>query len=585
MTHYINNIPITPRNRTEIGIISDFSGNPEILSLTTDNIILPREAKDLIDQHIASVGLFEAIPYKVTLEGGITLEYMIDLTDGVKVRQHEIEVTLKRRQHIDDFRSQADGTSFEYMASQGVNFAVNDVPYFIVKDDQLEQALQLGIIAFIMTKEFIQAIKDTSEAIADLVEASTPILGVSPAGPTVSYNVGAIVSASLKVAAQVIYTAALLVALIKLADQLIQTMFPSKRNLKGIRFNDLLRQSCAFLGYTYQSATISDKWVLCPVPLVKGSDSIFDDVINAFSPAFNKGYPTSSDTTPTLGTFIEACETMFNARLIVSNNQVRVERRDWLNSQSIANVVPSLSLQADRDDEYTYMTTNAEVWKRYYIHYQTDFTDLHTCEGEVYAEHDAEYSTEPLFPVTDPQMVTIRGLNDVNIPFALARRKTKLTIVEEIAKDVLETIDFLTGIFGGGTAYATQISQRKDAIRISQQYFSTTKVLYASVGDFQSGAFVQRGDYLDFCGATALWNNYHYINAIAENDWILYENVRVRITAQDFVTLQTNNFVLVDGNLVEILKIEWIDEQSFAQMSYRTRGNWGQNKTFVQKIN
>lgn len=71
MIHYINNIQITPRNRTEIGIISDFSGNPEELSLNTETIILPREAKDIVDQHIASVGLFQGIPYKITMDGGV----------------------------------------------------------------------------------------------------------------------------------------------------------------------------------------------------------------------------------------------------------------------------------------------------------------------------------------------------------------------------------------------------------------------------------------------------------------------------------------------------------------------------------
>jgi len=121
MIHYLNDIEITPRNRLEIGVISDFSGNPEILSLSTDTIILPREAKDIIDQHIASVGIFQAIPYKVTMEGGITLQYYVDLIEGMKVRQHEVEITIIRRGYLDDFRTQAAGLSFEYMVSQGVD--------------------------------------------------------------------------------------------------------------------------------------------------------------------------------------------------------------------------------------------------------------------------------------------------------------------------------------------------------------------------------------------------------------------------------------------------------------------------------
>lgn len=586
MIHYLNNIQITPRNRLEIGIISDFSGNPDVLSLNTESIILPREAKDIIDQHIASVGLFQGIPYKVTLQGGVNLEYFVDLTNGMKVRQHEIEVKLKRRRFLDDFRSQADGLSFEYMASQGVQFDVRRIPYFIVKDNQLEQTLQLGMMTYMMTTELIRAVRDTALAIANVVEAATPLIGVTLAGvPVITYNYGAIIRASLIATAQILFTAALLVAVVKLGTQLLATMFPPKRNLLGIRFVELMRKSCEFMGYTFDSATIDRKWVLCPVPLIYNADSIFDKIINIGSPAYNKGYPSASDTTPTLGTFIEALETMFNGRLIVVNNQVRLERRDWLQNQSMSNIIPSLSLQGDRDDEFSYMTDNAEIWKRYYLHYQTDFSDLHTCENEVYEAHDAEYATEPLFPVTDAQLLTIRGLNDVNIPFALARRKDKLTVVEALAKGLLAIVDGITGIFGGGTSFVAQINSRKDAIRISQQYFAITKVLYAEIGEFVVESFVQRPDYLDFCSATALWNDFHYINSIAENDWILRENVRVRLTAQDFVTLQGNNFVMFDGILVEVLKIEWIDEKSWAQISYRTRGNWAQGKTFVQKIN
>jgi len=129
-----------------------------------------------------------------------------------------------------------------------------------------------------------------------------------------------------------------------------------------------------------------------------------------------------------------------------------------------------------------------------------------------------------------------------------------------------------------------QINSRKDAIRISQQYFAVSKVMYANIGEFVVESFVQRPDYLDFCSAKALWDDYHQINSIQQNDWILREGVRVRMTAQDFVTLQSNNFVNVDGVLVEILKVEWIDEKSFAQISFRTRTNWANGKTYVTQI-
>lgn len=585
MKHYLNNVEISPRNREEIGVITDFTGSPDILNLTTDSIILPREANDIIKQHIASVGIFEGIPYRVELEGNITIDYYVDLLDQIKVRLHEVEIKLKKRLGRDNFKERADGTSFELMLAKGVTFDLKNIPYFIIKDNQVETAITLFIAIYVMTKELIQAIKDTADAIAELIEASTPIPGLSPAGPTLSYNVGAIVKAGLKVTAQLIYTAALLLAVIELATQMFTLLFPPKRRLLGCNFMDIMQKGCAYLGYTFQSDLLTQQpyWHIVPVPLTKNRKGIFDLIPDALTSPFNKGVPSSSDTTPTFGLFIEALETMFNARLIVNNGVVRIERRDWLYNQTTNNIMPALSIQADRDDEFTYNI--GEVWKRYYIHYQTDSTDLHTMDAEMYDFHDAEFSTEPNWSITNPDLVTIKGLNDVNIPFALGRRKEKLNWVEAIAYGFFVLIDGITGIFGGGSNFSTQIGQRKNCLQISQEFFTTTKVIYGKVGQYSAGEVLQQADYLSSTSARALWNNFHYINAIDQNDWIIKENVRCRLNATDFVSLLNNNYAMINGQMSEILKIEWIDEKSFAQLTFQTRNNWANGKVLTIAIN
>ena len=73
-------------------------------------------------------------------------------------------------------------------------------------------------------------------------------------------------------------------------------------------------------------------------------------------------------------------------------------------------------------------------------------------------------------------------------------------------------------------------------------------------------------------------------NEIQVNDYIIRENVRIRISAEDFVSLQNNNFVEIDGVIVEILRLEWIDEKSFAQISYKQPFNWANGLTNVLNI-
>jgi len=171
MRHLLDGIEVTPRNRDSIGVVSDFTGNPEVLSLNVDSVILPREANQYIKTWIQNNGLFVGIPYTVEMDG-ITLDYYIDLCDSSAkpiVRQHEIEVKLKRRNGADDFWDKARGTSFDLMASEGVAFNYKDIGYFVIRDDAAMMAFQISISIFLLTIQIIDAAKQLAEAAADIL--------------------------------------------------------------------------------------------------------------------------------------------------------------------------------------------------------------------------------------------------------------------------------------------------------------------------------------------------------------------------------------------------------------------------------
>jgi len=554
MRHFLNDIEISPRNRTEIGVISDFSDNPEVLSINVDSIILPRESYDIVRNHIQSVGLFEGIPYRVEMASGISLEYYVDLTENPIFRNFECELKIKRRLATDSFFDRANGTSFELMVKKGVNFSVFDVPYVIVPDGQVMLAIVTAITLFSMTQALIQAVKDLATTISQGVQASTPNAGVPP-----SIDLGDIIAFALNVAAQVIYVAGLLVAVINLATKLFELIFPKVRKFKGSYFSTLLTEACAYLGYDFQSTLLSLPYTCLPVPLVKNRKSIWDYLPDQLSnDYFNKGYPSSSDTTPTLGQLISALEDTFNARTKVVNGVVYFERRDYWQNITTNNMQPGMVLQSDRDDQFTF--NMEEMWKRYYIHLQLDPLDFHTMDT-IYDYHNAEYSCEPV-NVVNSDLVNIKGLNDVNVPFALGARKTKLTVTEKLVKGLFQVIDALTGVFGGGTNFAASVDNRIGVLMISQEYFGVTKIMYTIGGK-------QPINYLELLSGTALWNQYHYINQMQLNGWKIKSDVRVRIAEADFVNLLDNNYAEIDGLICEILRLEWIDERSFAQITYR----------------
>lgn len=107
-----NGIEIAPRNLDDIGVVADFTGNPEFLNLSLDSLILPREAVDIVKNHIAQVGVFEGIPYRIELEPNISVEYYVDLLDNLVIKTHEVQVKVKRRKSQDNFFERAEGSSF-----------------------------------------------------------------------------------------------------------------------------------------------------------------------------------------------------------------------------------------------------------------------------------------------------------------------------------------------------------------------------------------------------------------------------------------------------------------------------------------
>jgi hypothetical protein len=593
MKHFLNGIEISPRNRESIGVISNFTGDPNELSLNVDSIILPREANDIIRNHIQTSGLFIGIPYQVELANGITLDYYVDLTEKPIVRLYEVEVKVKRRKAIDDFLEKARGTSFELMAKKGVQFDVKLMPYFVIKDNVQEELLSLYIMLYVIGRELIEATISSLNAINDLIEAATPDLVITTISIGTTINTSAIIRASLNVLVQLAYFASVLILITQLATRVFLLIFTPRRFLKGCYYKELLTKGCEFLGYQFESSFLDfDKgWFCLPVPLQDENPSIFENIFADLVAPFNKGYPSASDVVGLFGDFIEECKKQFNAEIFINNGIVRLERRDYVQNLAPNIILPALSLQSNRDDAFTYNTDDA--WKRYYIRYSLDYTDLHTLEGTQYRVHDFEMSTENSVPVTDEDLVLIKGLQEVPIAFSLGANKEKLNLLELTAFFVFEIIDFATNVFTfgfGGTNFSNLITDRLKALKISQQYFSITKCLYVQDNGTKTiqGVTLPKvrftDDHLNEVSADRLWNDFHYINDIAENDFLIRENIRFRLRENEFVNLLNTNYALIDGKVCELLKIEWIDEKHDAQITYKEPFDWADGKINLLRI-
>ena len=579
MRHLLNGIEVSPRNRDSIGVVSDFTGNPDVLSLNVDTLILPREANQYIKTWIQNNGLFLGIPYTVEMDGNITLDYYIDLSDSSAkpiVRQHEIEVKLKRRNGSDTFWEKARGTSFDLMIKDNPTyFNTKRLGYIVVRDDAAMMAFQLSVSIFMMTIQLVQSIKDFADRLAETT--TTPLQG------------------ALKWVIQIIYWISVLAAIISLLSQLFPILFPRIKYFKGLYYSEIFNKGCQFLGYTpLPSDTIFNVqpgWFTLPVPLNEDNDSFFEGISNDLADPKNKPTCSASDTTPTFGAWLDEVLKQFNAKLFIDpvNKTVRIERRDWLDSQTSLQIDPALNIQPERDEQFTYNTE--ETWKRYYIAYTLDYTDAHTVDGKMFARHQAEYSTENNVPTTNADLVTIKGLNEVRINFAMGAPKGKLSFIELLAIPFFALADSVTSTFasigiGNATNYVAQVLDRINVLKVSNEYFGITKSLYVKQAPAGGNKVSLDTQFYDtIYSATALWDEFHYINFIANNDYIIHEEARIRLRQSQFVSLQNNNYIFTNNKWCEVLRIEWIDEKSAATITYKEPLDWANGKVTLLKIN
>ena len=285
-----------------------------------------------------------------------------------------------------------------------------------------------------------------------------------------------------------------------------------------------------------------------PKSLKKQEKKWFSFVQNDLNQSFNNEYPSAQDTTPTLGLLISTMEDYLNCKARVFKGKVYLEDDAYWKNNTNNKITTALSDQEKRVNEYG-VNTN-EAWRKYFITYQPDITDLFTYED--FEGNDEEYNTSAL-NASEPDLNIIKGFKRVNIPFALAKRKGELNWLEKEAKKIFQFIDDASAQFGGNASFVPKIDARKGVITISQQYFSTTKLLYL-VGDKQPENF------LNYISATAVWDKYHYTNQIQINGSKIYNQVRAIVSYENYVNLLQNNFAEINGVAdCEILEMDYID--------------------------
>lgn len=571
-----------PRNWQDIEITVDWLKTKESGAVNVSDLAFTGPAKDylqnrLLDGISGGLGPFEGVPLDILVGNpqnpAFRFEGYLDLTDETTViGKEEIICSLKKVQGDDWLNDTADAFGIGYLRSIGL---VTDadavrVPYVINYVPDGMQLIVLAMSIYMITKELIEHIQSVSDAIADATNSTTPVVGTSVgagAGVVTAWDLGDIIAVALKIVSDLIYNIAMTIAIKKLIEELFEQLMPKKRYHVGMSFYKMMERCCQNLGLQFQSNLLSQRrnWVYIPEKDRKGGEN------------GEMFWPSSTGPYSTFGNIIRELKKEFNADYRISNGVFRFERRDQFKTPSPFQMPKYFNDQERRLQAYRLNTS--EIVANYNIYYEYDTQDQNTLDDQTGRVFQA--ITTPKI-VGNEKLVNIKHLAKINIPHSLPKEKTGLTDVEKVFKALAKVVDSITGIFGGGTNYASKIEDRIGSLLLSSHFLSIGKVVVMQ----GSKLAANQRQLLD---VRLLWETLHYINSFAlykgeHNQFFRFLDIPVPLTLEQFsLILDNNQFIDSDGNDCEIEKIVFNPEKTTAVIDIRVKKEYTKNLkiTFV----
>ena len=578
ITHLIDGQDLgEPRDWQDLEITIDWLNKKESGTINVSDLSFVGRANEWLQQRAKNgltggVGIFEGVPYQILVgeiqNPNFTFKGYLDLTDELTViGGEEITCSLKKEQGSDWLNDVADAFSFAYLYDKGVitNSDFVKVPYVINYVPDGLQLIVLSMSIYMMTKELAENVTKLAEAVGDITDASTPVIGVSVgvgAGAVTAWDLGNYILIGLKLVARIAYMIAMVIAIKKLIEELFEQLLPKKRNHLGMTFAKMVERGCNYLGLGFQSNLLQNEirdWVHIPTKDRKGGES------------GEYGFPRNSEAIYTFGDLIRVLMEVFNADYRIENGVFYFERKDSFEYVSTYQL-PEYFTDQERLLDRHYFNTD-EMISNYNIFWNYDVQDQNTLDDQKGRVFQA--ITTPNV-VVNQKFVNIKNLAQINIPFSMGKEKTGLTEVEKVLKSLGQIVDNLTGIFGGGTNFASKIEDRIGSLLLSSHFLTIGKVVVMRGGKLAD----KQRELLDVLN---LWNKYHFINSFAEyqgyhNQFYRYKEVSVPMTLEEFTILLGNNISSnSNGDDVRIERVIYNTEKRTALIDFRIRKKYTNN--------
>lgn len=551
------------------------------------------------------IGVFEGIPFQIYIDDEKTKKYKIfdgylDLSKS-KIYCDRIIAKSTEQGSLDWLNTVADSVTYEYLYDNnhfGNSYFV-PVPYCINKKQNNLEIIITLVTIYILNRELKKQIVSIQQLVA------------SSANPFQAP--GSIISLSL----QILDCVVLFAAINKMIADLYYMVVQPVKYHNSMYIKDLVEIGLSYFGLTLSSSILQqqpfNRMLLLPEKYNIKEDNTgkFENVLGVLKDnkneknGFYKG---------TVGELLRTLKLMFNAKVEVRNGVLYFEKQDF-NLTSAKYKLPNLV-----DSGYEF--NSDEFISNYIISFSIDFDDRNTVqeyEGTSFQLIQVPNS------VVNKRMVLTKNLKQVNIPFSLAKRKTKLTKVEKILNVfytvigalitslitlvnavifainiIIEAINrLIRALSKVGIRLPLSISpirkltdpnlqrlieNRKGMLMMESDYVSTPKVMLIT-DHTKKRANLLDSDNETILNAKYIFNNYHYFcNFVTTNGWnnqaIIRDFENIPFTFTDYEKVRLNSFILnSDGDLCELISLKWNPIKQTATGKYKQRKIYTNNLT------
>jgi hypothetical protein len=201
--------------------------------------------------------------------------------------------------------------------------------------------------------------------------------------------------------------------------------------------------------------------------------------------------------------------------------------------------------------------------------------------------------------VVNQKNVQIKGVDDVQIPYALCIRNEAVDELFDLFQDITGVADdwvstiktnfesvatLLESALPELSEYLLPITLREGALKVENNFFSLPKIVYMENGKIPS-------NFTDKIGAIALYNKYHsyksFVQGIKDptdlnktNQKKTFKSVKIPFGIESFNQIINNSYFTDNsGNIGKFTSINWNVDRDFAIVDYYVFENYMKNLT------